>query len=136
MNEIKVMQLDPSLPETYSAPIDPKTGEIWWEKQTELCDLATEARYEGNDEERKAAVARYLAARHGVQFEERPYICQHTLILGAAYKDVVVPSLLLSCHPNTWAKLSDETKAEFKVDNSKVIQGPGQTIRFTKKGET
>ena len=125
MSKKNIMYLDPSLAETYQAPIDPKTGEVWAEKQWELIELGTDARYENDDELRKEALAKYWAARDGVTFEDRPYICQHTLMLGAAFKDVETPELMLSCHPNTWAKFPEEAKAGFTVEEVREYRFTG-----------
>jgi len=106
------MELDDQLRETYIAPINSETGDIDNEKLWELISLATDARYESDDQQRQIAIDALELAKKDVVFEERPYFEQSTFMLGAAYKDVVIPPMI-ACHPNTWANMKDEDKAKF-----------------------
>jgi hypothetical protein len=108
------MMLDESMPENHMAPIHPETGEVWGEKLWELVELATDWRYESDDDLRKEAEAEYKAAKEGVTFEERPLFRQSTFMLGAAYKDMT-PREMYHCHPKTWEKVPDDAKAKFEV---------------------
>jgi len=108
------MMLDESMPETYVAPIN-LDGELWYEKQWELVELATAWRYESDDDLRAEAEAEYRAAMVGVAFEDRPYFKQSSFLLGAAYKDLPPPREMYHCHPKTWEKVPDDAKAKFEV---------------------
>ncbi|MBE2181408.1 MAG: hypothetical protein IAE97_13150 [Chthoniobacterales bacterium] len=108
------MWLDDKLPETHMAPVVPETGEVWEEKLWELAELATDWRYEADDELRKDALARYHAAKEGVTFAEKPYFRGHTLMLGAAFAGVKIPEMV-SCHPATWERLPQSVKDKYDV---------------------
>lgn len=110
-----LMMLDESMPETYMAPINPETGEVWGEKQRELVELATAWRYEFDEDLRKEAEAEYNAAVDGITFAERPLFKESFIIRGAAYKDLPPPRKMYHCHPKTWDIVPDEIKAKFEA---------------------
>ncbi len=107
-----LMWLDEKLPETHMAPIIPETGEVWEEKQWELVELATDWRYEPDEELRKQALEKYNAAKDGVTFAERPFFQQSTFALGSAFAGVNPPPTY-HCNPRTWDRLPEEAKAKF-----------------------
>jgi hypothetical protein len=124
---LPLMMLDESMPETYVAPIN-IDGELWYEKQWELVELATALRYEPDDDLRKEAEAEYKAAMVGVAFEDRPYFAQSSFALGAAFKDVT-PREVYHCHPKTWEKVPDDAKAKFEVRVQSEYSFLGQNAR-------
>lgn len=114
MSTRPVMMLDASLPLTFDHPVHPETGELWPEKHQELVILATEYRYESDDDIREKARGKYFAAREGISFKEVPYVAAHSFMLGAAYKGAEPPPTF-SVHPTFWLQSEPAVRAKFQL---------------------
>lgn len=123
---LPIMLLDERLPENSMAPIHPKTGRVWLNKQWELVALATEWKYEDDDDLRQSAKEKYEKARVGVVFEERPHFEKSFVMIGCSLKDMAPLLEVYHCHPKTWEKASDEDKAKFEVRTRKDYSFPFQ----------
>lgn len=129
------MWLDSSLNKTHEAPIDPATGETNEEQFSELLGMSFRYSYCcEDDEEREALKAEYKKAREGMTFAQKPHFMEHTFIFGAnsdarAYaKDAVASNgpieqpQILSCHPETWAAMTEEFRAQYDVKTEAELQ--------------
>lgn len=106
------------MPVAYLVPICPESGEIWKEKQDEILELATELRYEVDDDLCKEYRDLLEAAKDGVKFEYRPLIMMSSYAFGKAFAGAV-PLPQYHCHPDVWKNMLDDEKSNFdpKIDD-------------------
>jgi hypothetical protein len=133
--KLPVMRLDKSMPVTYLVPIHPESGEIWKEKQDEILELATELRYEIDEDLREKYRIDLDAAKAGVSFESHPLIMMSSYIFGKAFAGIV-PRIQYHCHPDTWADIPDSDKSKFEMiidEDYFFLSKKDKTIEFFKQ---
>lgn len=122
------MRVDPTIAKTHRVPINPDTGEAWGERLRDLSCLATRYRYEAErDEERVELKAEYDRLCDGVEFRSEPCIMQSSFICGAlAAPAEWTPPKVFSCHPETWAALSEDLRSKFELKEQEKVVEYGQ----------
>lgn len=130
------MWLDSKLPKTRSAPIGPD-GEVDWPRLNKLEEFRFLYAYDTSDgEPREEYRAAWEALRAGFTFRDIPLFMAHHVIMGsgaaarayASEKNTLgfvrcgVPPVIESCHPDTWAAMPEEFRAEYDVKTEEERQ--------------
>ena len=107
------MWMDAALPRTHRVPVHPETGKVWSERAQQLCFLATCLRYEA-DQDPQWEID-YAAMTAGVEFREEPLFMECHFMLGSAVQVKGPLPKVFSCHPETWAGMTEEQRQYFDL---------------------
>lgn len=107
------MWMDATLPRSHRVPVHPETGKVWAERAQQLCFLATCLRYEADQDPQWETD--YAALTAGMEFREEPLVMACHFMMGQAVQVKGPLPRVFSCHPDTWAALTEEQRRCFDL---------------------